>query len=55
MRACQARRSEGMSQLLSADQWARLEPGNAIAWLQVAVRAQARNEAAAVAEAMFHC
>ncbi|HEX3142178.1 MAG TPA: hypothetical protein VHQ87_19120, partial [Rhizobacter sp.] len=53
MRACQNGRGEGMCQLLSADQWARLEPGNAVAWLQVAVDAQARNEAAAVAEAMF--
>ncbi|MGY4830319.1 hypothetical protein ACVNIS_17240 [Sphaerotilaceae bacterium SBD11-9] len=53
MRACQNERGEGMCQLLSADQWARLEPHNAVAWLQVAVDAQARLDAAAVAEAMY--
>ncbi|HET7794974.1 MAG TPA: hypothetical protein VFL64_16445 [Rhizobacter sp.] len=53
MRACQNERSEGMCQLLSADQWARLEPSNAVAWLQVAVDAQARLDAAGVAEAMY--
>jgi hypothetical protein len=53
MRACQNERGEGMCQLLRAEQWARLEPGNAIAWLQVAVDAQGRNDAAALAEAMY--
>jgi hypothetical protein len=53
MRACQNDRLDGMCQLLKAEQWARLEPGNAIAWLQVGVDAQMRLDAAALAEAMY--
>ena len=53
MRACQNDRLDGMCQLLKAEQWARLEPGNAMAWLQVGVDAQMRLDAAAVAEAMY--
>lgn len=53
MRACQAQRDEGACRLLSADQWARLEPANAVAWLHVAADAQVRRDAAAVAEALY--
>ncbi|MBX3621874.1 MAG: hypothetical protein KF891_18030 [Rhizobacter sp.] len=53
MRACQRERGSGACALLSADQWARLEPGNAIAWLNVAADAQARGDSAGVAEAMY--
>ena len=53
LRACQAERGDGMCQLLRAEQWVRLEPGNVIAWLHVAVDAQARNDSAAVAEALY--
>ncbi len=53
LRACQAERTDGMCQLLTSEQWVRLDPGNVIAWLQVAVDAQARNDSAAVAEALY--
>lgn len=53
MRACQQQRGEGACRLLSAEQWARLEPGNAMAWLQVAADAQLRRDEPAVAEAMY--
>jgi hypothetical protein len=53
MRACQSQRTEGACRLLSADQWARLEPGNAMAWLQVAADAKMRRDESAVAEAMY--
>lgn len=52
MRACQDRRDEGTCRLLSADQWARVEPGNAVAWLHVAADAQLRRDAGAVSEAL---
>lgn len=52
MRACHQQRGEGMCRMLSADQWARLEPANAMAWLQVAADAKLRRDEAAVAEAM---
>ena len=38
---------------LSAEQWARLEPGNATPWLFAADAAQKRGDAAALDEAMF--
>jgi hypothetical protein len=53
VRACQGHRGEGMCQLLSAEQWARLEPDNAFPWLHVATDARERHDTAAVAEAMF--
>jgi hypothetical protein len=52
MRACHQQRGEGMCRMLSSDQWARLEPANAMAWLQVAADAKLRRDEAAVAEAM---
>jgi len=38
--------------LLSAEQWARLDPGNAAPWLEVFDQAQARKDSAAVNEAL---
>lgn len=53
MRACQQQRGEGVCRMLSADQWARIEPGNAMAWLHVAADARLRRDEPAVAEAMY--
>jgi len=39
--------------MLSADQWARLDPGNGVPWLAVAERAKARGDRAGVAEALY--
>ncbi len=39
--------------MLSAAQWARLDPGNAVPWLYVAQAALARHDPAAVDEAMY--
>jgi hypothetical protein len=43
---------QGACQLISAEQWARLDPDNAIAWLHVAGSARARKDVAAEAEAL---
>lgn len=53
--ACrQAEDEPGSScRMLSADQWTRLEPDNAVAWLEAAAQAQQRGDAAALDEAMF--
>lgn len=53
MRACQQQRTEGVCRMLSAEQWARLEPANAMAWLQVAADASLRRDEPAVAEALY--
>lgn len=53
MRACQQQRTEGVCRMLSAEQWARLEPANAMAWLQVAADAKLRRDEPGVAEAMY--
>jgi hypothetical protein len=53
MRACQQQRTEGVCRMLSAEQWARLEPANAMAWLQVAADAALRRDEPAVAEALY--
>ncbi len=53
MRACQPQREEGVCRMLSSDQWAHLEPGNAVAWLHVAADARGRGDEAGVAEAMY--
>jgi hypothetical protein len=42
----------GACQLVSAEQWARLDPDNAIAWLEVAASARSRKDAEAEAEAL---
>lgn len=39
--------------LLSSDQWARLEPHNAVPWFEVANQARQRGDRAAVAEALY--
>ena len=53
--ACRASRQiePGPCSQLSAEQWARLEPGNAMPWLFAADAAQKRGDAAALDEAMF--
>ena len=53
IRACQGQRGEGACQMLSAEQWVQLDPGNAMLWLQAATDAQVRSDAAAVAEALY--
>ncbi|HEY0820326.1 MAG TPA: hypothetical protein VGD46_16190, partial [Rhizobacter sp.] len=53
LHACQKQRGDGVCRMLSAEQWARLEPSNAMAWLQVAADARVRRDEAAVAEAMY--
>jgi hypothetical protein len=54
---CQSQAGEaaqgGACPMLSVDQWARLSPGNAIPWLELAQQADARGDAAGVADAMF--
>lgn len=39
--------------MLSAEQWARLDPANAVTWLELASAARTRGEAATLDEAMF--
>jgi hypothetical protein len=53
-RACGTARSSarGACQLVTADQWSRLDPDNAVPWLFVAAQAQQRGDAAGVSEAM---
>ena len=53
IRACQGQRGDGVCQMLSAEQWVQLDSSNAMLWLQVATDAQARGDAAAVAEALY--
>lgn len=45
-------RRGGACQLITAGQWARLDPGNAVPWAFVAATAQRQGDAAAVREAM---
>ncbi|KNZ33520.1 MAG: hypothetical protein AD742_06435 [Methylibium sp. NZG] len=55
VRACSDSKREpgaGACRLVSAEQWARLDSGNAAAWRHVARSAAERGDAAAVAEAM---
>jgi hypothetical protein len=51
--ACDAQ-GEGACQLLSAAQWARLDPGNAVPWLYAAAEAGRQGDAASFDEAMRH-
>ncbi len=53
MRACQSHRKEGVCLQLSPEQWARLDPDNAVPWLYVAADAGDRREAPTAAEAFF--
>jgi hypothetical protein len=43
----------GVCLMLSAEQWAHLDPDNAAPWLEVAKQAQTRADTAALADAMF--
>jgi hypothetical protein len=47
-------RNEGACQMLSASQWARLDPGNATPWLTLLSEAKARKDRAAEDEALHH-
>jgi hypothetical protein len=49
---CGATPNEASCRLLSAEQWARLEPGNAAPWLFVLARAEQRRDVAAQNEAL---
>lgn len=46
--------NEGACQMLSASQWARLDPGNATPWLTLLSEAKARKDRAAEDEALHH-
>ncbi len=50
--AC-GRQRTGACQMLSAEQWARLDPGNAAPWLRVADEARAQRNAAGLDEALY--
>jgi hypothetical protein len=51
--ACGAAQSEGNCSRLSAEQWARLDEGNALPWLFVLADAASRREREAVDEALY--
>ncbi len=53
MSACQGHRKDGVCLQLSPEQWARLDPDNAVPWLHVAADAGDRREAPTAAEALF--
>lgn len=53
MRACEGRQGEGNCQMLSTEQWTRLDANNGWVWLQAATQAQARGDNAAVGEAVY--
>lgn len=46
--------AEGTCQLITAEQWARLDPTNARPWLAVASEAERRQDTATLDDAMFH-
>ena len=48
-----SRPSQGACQMLSASQWARLDPGNATPWLTLLSEAKARKDRAAEDEALY--
>lgn len=53
MTACQGHRQEGVCLQISPEQWARLDPDNAVPWLHVAADARDRRDASGTAEALF--
>jgi hypothetical protein len=53
MQECQLARGQGSCALLSPDQWARLDDGNALPWLYILQRARDRNDAAQMEEALY--
>ncbi len=46
--------AQGSCQLVSIEQWARLDPSNAMPWLALAREAELRHDATALDDAMFH-
>ena len=50
--ACAGRSRDGTCALLSAEQWARLDPGNAAPWLEIFAAAQKRKDTASANEAL---
>ena len=56
VQACRSRepgqRRAGACQLVSAEQWARLDPDNAVAWLHVAASAHSRDDGAVEVDAL---
>jgi hypothetical protein len=52
-RACKPHASVGVCALVSAEQWARLDPDNGTPWLHLLAQANARGEPAAVEHALF--
>lgn len=51
--ACRKNRDDGVCQMLSAEQLARIDPQSLSTWLDVVADAQARGDAAAVDEALY--
>lgn len=52
--ACSNARGSPTCRLVSAAQWARLDPDNAVAWLALADEARDRGDSPAVDDALFH-
>ena len=53
LRACAKAQTEGSCEMLSAQQWARLDPGNARPWLFILADSVAKKDAALRNEALF--
>ena len=53
-RRCERSPEEGACALLSAAQWSRLDPGNALPWLSELNHAYGRKDPAAIDDALFH-
>lgn len=53
LQACDRRGRDGPCQMLSTEQWTRLDPGNAAPWLRLAEEAAKRQDTAGVADAMY--
>jgi hypothetical protein len=47
-------RAPGSCQLVNVEQWARLDPSNAMPWLTIAGEAEKRHDSTALDDAMFH-
>jgi hypothetical protein len=53
LQACDRRGHDGPCQMLSTEQWTRLDAGNAAPWLRMAEEAARRQDTAGVADAMY--
>lgn len=53
LRVCERQRAEGSCNMLSLQQWSRLDPANAVPWLATAHDASRRHEMSTVHEAMY--